>query len=74
MTLTHGILTLGRDRPAFTAFDNRPEFLEQCRYLIERNIEHMTFERKMRKGRWLWHPIETRFFDARYEHTAMQKV
>lgn len=60
--LTHAIVLLANDRGVFTAF-NRRDFQERSRYLTERNIPYQAFERRMRKGRWLWHPTETRFFD-----------
>lgn len=63
MPLTFATVNLSRDRPVFTPFVSRPEFKEECRYLTEHNIPYQAFERRMRKGRWLWHPIETRFFD-----------
>lgn len=63
--LKYGVLLLSFDRPTFTPFVNHSEFMENCRSLADKQLPYVTFEKRMRDDRWLWHPCETRFFDPK---------
>jgi hypothetical protein len=65
--LRYAVLTLDTDwnHQYVQTFDDREEFLAKCRAYAAALRPHITFERRMRNGRHLWQPCETRYLDRR---------
>lgn len=63
MPLKFALVDLDDDCPRIRVFERREVFREQCKLNENAQVPYCSFERRMRKGRWLWHPTETRFFD-----------
>lgn len=63
--LTYAIVDLDEDCPRMKVFGRRDLFRQQRELNIKAQIPFTTFERRMRQGRWLWHPTETCFFDPK---------